>query len=584
MGCGASIWPSSDSTKEEDGPNLELDPGLSGLTGEKQQAQLASEKALLHRFGARPVDFSEDCIAAEAALKEFLNLEEGAAVFESDFFAGSPDGILKSDFVPKVLMTVAGEPYYRPDGWTLFHVVPAQDLPDEGVDGWPVAYHGTSIRRLRSFLDQGLRKPGAEIVWRSMSGQMLQLKSQRGSAGAGSGGAAYVTPSLWVAAHPLYSRFEEIDSGHWVQLVLQLRVKPGSYIKQHNTLANCHWDPRVLLDPNLVDHRSVEWVVDNPEDTRLAAVLVRHVGSGADEQVHGKFAAQFSSRKESPAAEWQDQLSSIMRAAGYLLPVHGSLTVDGREAVWELPVDILRQFEPRQRLLSPLFAVKGAEQMSLEFFPKGNQKQQDAKDGECSVYVQVFQPGLHAVTLSVGSHHETFVYKFKGEENRGWTNFCTLEQQLRRPSVLQLRSPKLKLAAELVHSPSTNTVAFGTLEVTGNKATWMIPESEKSWFCKCFFCMTPPFTLNGVTGLFLKVYPSGDNTTSDGNCSFRICVPHKGMHYFDLAVNSARRRLAFDFSGSPLEDRGWKSFCDLQSLSAPVSISATLLQPPGSVS
>ena len=89
-------------------------------------------------------------------------------------------------------------------------------------------------------------------------GKLSEIKSQHGKVGAAKSGATYVSPSLWTAAHPIYAQLEDLGSRRYLQLVCEVRVRPGTYVEQDNTINAKLWDPWVLLDPNYPHNRTVE--------------------------------------------------------------------------------------------------------------------------------------------------------------------------------------------------------------------------------------------------------------------------------------------------------------------------------------
>lgn len=142
-----------------------------------------------------------------------------------------------------------GQRYELPMGWKRFavHVKGLYDSGDnswlkEDESGWAVAYHGTSGAGLAGILSSGFNK-GARQKF-------------EGTTGAG----IYCTPFINVAQH--YSR-PQMQEGHSVQIVLQLRVRPSA-IKQ-------------ITDPKATDFEKKYWVINNGEDIRAYGVLIREL-------------------------------------------------------------------------------------------------------------------------------------------------------------------------------------------------------------------------------------------------------------------------------------------------------------------
>merc|ERR1712187_295560 len=107
-----------------------------------------------------------------------------------------------------------------------------------------------------SILAEGLRCPeGREMVAHGQAG--------------GTGQTIYLSPSVEYAAHPVYSPLVELgEEGqeHWAQLVLECRVRPGSFREQGNTLGPQHWPPHLPFDRYLPSGAAFEWLVENPRN------------------------------------------------------------------------------------------------------------------------------------------------------------------------------------------------------------------------------------------------------------------------------------------------------------------------------
>ncbi|CAK9030123.1 unnamed protein product [Durusdinium trenchii] len=142
-----------------------------------------------------------------------------------------------------------GREYFLPVGWKRF-AVQVKGVYDEGDNawlredesGWAVAYHGTSKEGLGGILCTGFRVG----------------ERQKFEAAAGAG--VYCTPRIDVAQH--YSK-PTLLRGHSVQIVLQLRVRPGAI--------------NPITDPSAHEFERKYWVINNPDDIRAYGVLIREL-------------------------------------------------------------------------------------------------------------------------------------------------------------------------------------------------------------------------------------------------------------------------------------------------------------------
>eukprot|EP01083_Nonionella_stella_P069957 186843_1 len=146
------------------------------------------------------------------------------------------------------------EPYYCPLGWKKYTVK---------VDNfnkywnWPVAYHGTKFTLSMMISFSKLRAGGNPNV-----------KKASGADCFGTG--VYFSPSIEYAAHPLYSHPKKMSSnakqfaGKWVQVVLNCRIKPGSYKKYSGTIG----DTTQQIDPRY-NNNQLEWLIQAPQGSYL---------------------------------------------------------------------------------------------------------------------------------------------------------------------------------------------------------------------------------------------------------------------------------------------------------------------------
>lgn len=170
-----------------------------------------------------------DCIKAK-------NRPEFNRVYSKDGSLEEPGFIPTSDF--NYVMN-GNEKYFTPIGWCRWAI-------NVGLDGgefekqfrdWPVVFHGTKdALNVMSILEQGF-KPG--------DGRYIDSNEK----------AVYVTPSVSYATE--YAAPPHQHANRKVQLVLQLRVKPGTYSKHGITIGEKN---NGQYDPNVPDSEII-WVI-----------------------------------------------------------------------------------------------------------------------------------------------------------------------------------------------------------------------------------------------------------------------------------------------------------------------------------
>lgn len=140
-----------------------------------------------------------------------------------------------------------GQRYELPIGWKRFAVNVKGQYDDGNNDwlredetGWAVAYHGTSGDSLPGILCSGFHV-----------GDRQKFEKDTGAG-------IYCTQWIDVAQH--YSKPQRLE-GRWVQIVLQLRVKPSAI--------------RPITDAKATDFERKYWVVNDPSDIRAYGVLIR---------------------------------------------------------------------------------------------------------------------------------------------------------------------------------------------------------------------------------------------------------------------------------------------------------------------
>merc|ERR1712232_454690 len=85
----------------------------------------------------------------------------------------------------------------------------------------------------------------------------------------------YVSPAIGYASHPVYAQLSKVGPDHWLQAVLQVRVRPGSFKEKAGTLGTKHWSQRVRTDPNFPSLQGLEWLLKRPADAVVVGVLIR---------------------------------------------------------------------------------------------------------------------------------------------------------------------------------------------------------------------------------------------------------------------------------------------------------------------
>lgn len=194
--------------------------------------------------------------------------------------------------------------YFKPAGWTHFGI----RVPDyESVKDWAVAYHGTTEGNILPILMQGLRRPGDPGV-----------EQQHGGAGNRGRPTIYVSPSVCLSAHPVYSNLFMLRPGHYAQIVFKCRVRPGNFRTQRNTLRRTYWDPALQMDPDHADNESLEWLLEDPQDVRVTGLLLREFGPQADESRYGDLVKHVVEPfGDGPEYKWTELLQADRRRCGH---------------------------------------------------------------------------------------------------------------------------------------------------------------------------------------------------------------------------------------------------------------------------
>ena len=184
------------------------------------------------------------------------------------------------------------ELYIPPEGWCRFGLNPAALIRKYGGDehraatmfefrgdgmsqGWPVAYHGTASKNIRSILDEGrLLAPGQRC---KKSGKRIEIVD--GHFGTGDKmditnedgtpfdwNRVFLSPSMRYCG--AYCRDAKILLGKSHIVALQTRINPEAIVKSPETLNS------MVLD-NSVPRDELEWVIKDGSNAIIYGLLVR---------------------------------------------------------------------------------------------------------------------------------------------------------------------------------------------------------------------------------------------------------------------------------------------------------------------
>eukprot|EP00929_Paragymnodinium_shiwhaense_P098536 TRINITY_DN60003_c0_g1_i1.p1 TRINITY_DN60003_c0_g1~~TRINITY_DN60003_c0_g1_i1.p1 ORF type:complete len:630 (+),score=52.08 TRINITY_DN60003_c0_g1_i1:58-1947(+) len=295
---------------------------ISPSTGAPERVRSGAVVSMPHvgratRFRWAGVSAPQDILGAALEFRDLKQLGVTASARLFDAFLLSHKRLAKAQYQPKVFSVKHGVPYFRPDGWWQFQVEPWHygnnghcTVPFEDISAWPVAYHGSTCENISSILRFGLRKPG-ELHW---------VKQAHGAAGAGAEGSLYVSPSLWIASHPVYSQLKQIGEDRYIQLVLKIKVRPGSYREQRNTLRGCHWEREIQIDPNIDNQDAKEWLLDRDTfkncDAVITGVMLRELGRNADQKSFGD-CPTLAQHPQGPEYAWTEHLQQQLVLGGF---------------------------------------------------------------------------------------------------------------------------------------------------------------------------------------------------------------------------------------------------------------------------
>ena len=185
------------------------------------------------------------------------------------------------------------EQYIPPEGWCRFGLKPEALVAKYGGDEvrakaalhcdgtrrseeWPVAYHGTASKNIRSIFEEGrLLAPGQ----RTKSGKVIEVVDDHiGTHNKSEGKNADGTPFNWkrVFLSPSmnysgdYCKQPKILLSKTHMVALQTRVNPKAITRSPDTLPNMAFDDRFPRD-------ELEWVVDDGRDAIIYGLLIRRL-------------------------------------------------------------------------------------------------------------------------------------------------------------------------------------------------------------------------------------------------------------------------------------------------------------------
>jgi len=141
---------------------------------------------------------------------------------------------------------------------------------NELCKNWHVAYHGTKFTKLESIVKVGLVPPGTFLD----DGKTM-IVNINGKVGAKNGIIPiFLSPSIEYAANELYTK-PQFHNGNYVYAVFQVRVRPGKFRVQQNTLHRDYWEDKNILYDTLFGPHELEWLVEDPDDVRVTGLMIK---------------------------------------------------------------------------------------------------------------------------------------------------------------------------------------------------------------------------------------------------------------------------------------------------------------------
>lgn len=129
----------------------------------------------------------------------------------------------------------------------------------------------------------------------------------------------YVSPSILYASHPVYATLAKVDHYHWIQTVLEVRVRPNSFEVVRSTLRKKHWPSELLFDPSFPNNRELEWLLEQPKDIVVTGVMVREMGPNVDPSLFGPVVSTVTDGDRGAEYGYTKCLEQYFRRRGYLL-------------------------------------------------------------------------------------------------------------------------------------------------------------------------------------------------------------------------------------------------------------------------
>lgn len=210
-----------------------------------------------------------------------------------------------------------GKPYFAPNGWQRYGFVSMKNDEnfeqfEERIKNWHVAYHGTKFLNVESIIEKGLVVPGTKLP----NGKEVAI--QHGSTGCvgPKEKAIYVSPSIdysanWVYTEPLkigekyqYAVFQVSTLSN--NLFSQVRVRPGSFRVQGNTLYHKAWPDWNIPYDTLFDSDELEWLINDPENVCVTGLMIKIDSVDPDTAISERFKKNYKIREERRAQTFGD--------------------------------------------------------------------------------------------------------------------------------------------------------------------------------------------------------------------------------------------------------------------------------------
>jgi len=167
-----------------------------------------------------------------------------------------------------------------------------------------------------SIIENGLVPPGAVV--KTADGKTQKINIKNGDAGTKGVKSIFVSPSIDYASHSLYTKPVQVtepgaepgkDKVAWLYFVLQVRVKPGCFKIQGNTLWAGGWkDKKIPYDSRFGPHE-LEWVIEGTKSdcVRVTGIMVQKRYIDKTEDVEKRFLAhqqKYLARQAEKPGDW----------------------------------------------------------------------------------------------------------------------------------------------------------------------------------------------------------------------------------------------------------------------------------------